>query len=100
MTKISLKVVVAGRTYPLSVKESEQEAILQSAKEINDNIKVLRDNYAVKDVQDLLAMSALQIATKARQNSSNENNNSEDSSNHEDVINRLKDLTNQVDSEL
>ena len=31
MAKLSLKVVVAGRTYPLSVSEDEQEKVLKAA---------------------------------------------------------------------
>jgi len=64
MAKLSLKVVVAGRTYPLSVNENEQEKVLKAAEDINKAIKLLQDNYAVKDKQDLLAMTALQLATK------------------------------------
>lgn len=64
MAKLSLKVVVAGRTYPLSVNESEQEKVLKAAEDINKAIKLLQENYAVKDKQDLLAMTALQLATK------------------------------------
>lgn len=64
MAKLSLKVVVAGRTYPLSVEESEEKRVLKSANDINKAIKLLQDNYAVKDMQDLLAMTALQLASK------------------------------------
>lgn len=64
MAKLSLKVVVAGRTYPLSVNESEQEKVQKAAEDINKAIKLLQENYAVKDMQDLLAMTALQLATK------------------------------------
>ena len=64
MAKLSLKVVVAGRTYPLSVHENEQEQVQKAAADINKAIKLLQDNYAVKDMQDLLAMTALQLATK------------------------------------
>lgn len=64
MAKLSLKVVVAGRTYPLSVNENEQEKVLKAAEDINKAIKLLQENYAVKDKQDLLAMTALQLATK------------------------------------
>ncbi len=64
MAKLSLKVVVAGRTYPLSVEEHEEKKVLDAAKDINKAIKLLQDNYAVKDMQDLLAMTALQLATK------------------------------------
>ena len=65
MAKLSLKVVVAGRTYPLSVNENEQEKVLKAAEDINKAIKLLQENYAVKDKQDLLAMTALQLATKS-----------------------------------
>lgn len=64
MSKLSLKVVVAGRTYPLSVEENEAEKVEAAAKDINKAIKLLQDNYAVKDMQDLLAMTALQLAVK------------------------------------
>ena len=64
MAKLSLKVVVAGRTYPLSVTENEEQRVLKAAEDINKSIKLLQENYAVKDVQDLLAMTALQLASK------------------------------------
>ena len=64
MSKLSLKVVVAGRTYPLSVEENEVQKVEAAAKDINKAVKMLQDNYAVKDMQDLLAMTALQLAVK------------------------------------
>jgi cell division protein ZapA len=64
MAKLSLKVVVAGRTYPLSVTEKEEKRVLKAAEDINKSIKLLQENYAVKDMQDLLAMTALQLASK------------------------------------
>ena len=67
MAKLSLKVVVAGRTYPLSVTESEEKRVLKAAEDINKSIKLLQKNYAVKDMQDLLAMTALQLASKGSQ---------------------------------
>lgn len=65
MSKISLKIVVAGRSYPLSVNAGEEKKVLKAADDINKSIKLLQDNYAVKDMQDLLAMTALQLATKS-----------------------------------
>jgi cell division protein ZapA (FtsZ GTPase activity inhibitor) len=66
MEKKSLSIVVAGRTYPLTVSEGEQERVLSAAEDINKAIQILKENYAVKDMQDLLAMAALQLATKSR----------------------------------
>ena len=62
MEKISLKVIIAGRTYPLTINKDEETAIMNAAEKINSNIKKLQGNYAVKDMQDLLAMTALQLA--------------------------------------
>ena len=64
MSEISIKVNIGTRTYPLTVKPEEEDVIRQAAKNINDSIKNRQDNYAVKDVQDLLAMTALQLATQ------------------------------------
>lgn len=64
MEKQSLKVVVAGRTYPLTVTQQEVEKVQAAAEEINKSIKALQKNYAVKDMQDLLAMTSLQLAVK------------------------------------
>jgi cell division protein ZapA len=64
MSKVSLKITIAGRTYPLNVLESEQGKVLKAAEDINKAIELLSKSYAVKDTQDLLAMSALQLVTK------------------------------------
>ena len=68
MSSLSIKVTIAGRTYPLTIERSEEEIIRKAAAEINKNIDSLKNNYAVKDVQDLLAMTALQFATKNVEN--------------------------------
>ena len=63
MSELSIKVNIAGRTYPLTIARDEEEKIRKAASQINENIKHLQDNYAVKDMQDLLAMTALQFST-------------------------------------
>ena len=95
MAKLSLKVVVAGRTYPLSVSEDEQEKVLKAAEDINKAIKLLQDNYAVKDMQDLLAMTALQLASK-----SDGKKNSDDSNSTEllDIQTKLEQLSDDLDA--
>jgi cell division protein ZapA len=64
MSKVSLKITIAGRTYPLNVLETEQNKVLKAADDINKAIELLSKSYAVKDTQDLLAMSALQLITR------------------------------------
>ena len=74
MEKLSLNVVIGGRTYPLKVNVGEEVQIQKAAEDINRAIRLLQENYAVKDMQDLLAMSSLQLLSKAsnRMNKSDE----------------------------
>lgn len=72
MSNISVKVVIAGRTYPITVKLEEESQVKQAAKLINDKIKEYEENYFVRDKQDLLAMCALQLASEMKQNAPTE----------------------------
>jgi|TARA_B110000037_G_C16932026_1_gene429012 cell division protein ZapA (FtsZ GTPase activity inhibitor) len=65
MGQLSIKVNIAGRTYPLTIERSEEEMIRKAADNINESVKNLKEDYAVKDIQDLLAMTALQLSTKS-----------------------------------
>ena len=65
MGQLSIKVNIAGRSYPLTIERSEEEMIRKAADNINESVKNLKENYAVKDIQDLLAMTALQLSTKS-----------------------------------
>lgn len=62
MSELSIKVVIGGRTYPLTINREDEEKIRKSVSEIENNIKNLKENYAVIDMQDLLAMTALEYA--------------------------------------
>ena len=62
MSELSIKVVIGGRTYPLTINREDEEKIRKSVSEIEKNIKNLKENYAVNDMQDLLAMTALEYA--------------------------------------
>ena len=64
MSKVSLKITLAGRTYPLNVPASDEEKVTKAAADINKAVEMLRKNYAVNDHQDLIAMSALQLLAK------------------------------------
>jgi cell division protein ZapA len=68
MPKVSLKLEIAGRTYPISVLETEQERVLEASKTLNDAINALKKQYAVNDLQDLMAMASLQLILKSNQN--------------------------------
>lgn len=93
MGKISLKVVVAGRTYPLTVHDHEEARVVKAAEDINRAIKVLQENYAVKDMQDLLAMTALQLASKAPGSSA-----VVEKADYSQIEQKLADLSKELDS--
>lgn len=64
MSELSIKVTIAGRSYPLTIEVDEEENVRRAAKEINNAVEALQSNYAVQDKQDLLAMVALEMSTK------------------------------------
>ncbi|MFP5470861.1 MAG: cell division protein ZapA [Bacteroidia bacterium] len=64
MSEFSINVTIAGRTYPLTIQRKEEEYVRKAAQAINDNVKNLKQNYAVKDSQDLLAMTALEYSSE------------------------------------
>jgi cell division protein ZapA len=61
MSEVSLKILIAGRTYPLTVKKEDEQDVINAAKMINEKVKEFEINYSVRDKQDLLAMSALNL---------------------------------------
>lgn len=62
--KISIKINIADRYYPLIVESSEEEGIRKAAKMINEKINLYKQRYAQKDIQDFLAMAALQYVSR------------------------------------
>ncbi|WP_339662306.1 cell division protein ZapA [uncultured Polaribacter sp.] len=95
MDKLKINIVIAGRTYPLSVNNSkEEEAMRKAAIAINKLISMYEQNYAVSDKQDVLAMSALQFASKLELQSLIKNDT------NEEEIKKLNDLTNLVSNHL
>jgi len=63
--KLSIRVNVADRYYPLRVDPSDEERIRKAARLINDKVLQYKQRYNDKDVQDFLAMAALQFVIKA-----------------------------------
>lgn len=64
MEKLSIKVNIADRYYPLKVESKDEERIRRAAKLINEKILQYKKRYSDKDIQDFLAMAALQFVTK------------------------------------
>jgi len=88
--KIKIKVNIADRVYPLTIRPDQEEAIRLSVKKIDQMMKQLEQNYAVRDKQDVLAMCSLQYATKLIQKNNfdevQDNENSKKLSNINDLI--------------
>lgn len=61
---LKIKVNIANRAYPLTIKPEEEEDIRLAVKHIGEAVKRFEERYAVQDKQDVLAMCALQIATQ------------------------------------
>ena len=64
MSELSVQISIAGRTYPLTIERKDEESLRKVAKEIQVHIDKLRQTYAVKDAQDLLAMTLLEYGTR------------------------------------
>lgn len=62
--KLSIRVNVADRYYPLKIDRSDEEKIRKAAKLINEKVIQYKQRYTDKDLQDFLAMAALQFVIK------------------------------------
>jgi cell division protein ZapA len=62
--KLSIRVQIGGRHYPLSIAPEEEEIIRRAAKLLNERMKSYRENFAVQDTQDLLSMCALEFGVR------------------------------------
>jgi hypothetical protein len=74
MSTVSVKVKIAGRYYPLNIQQEEEATLRQAEAKIQSNIDAFQEKYGVKDMQDLLAMTLLQMATKSPQSSPSTDN--------------------------
>ena len=62
--KLSIRVNVADRYYPLKIERNDEEKIRKAAKMINEKVLQYKQRYTDKDLQDFLAMAALQFVIK------------------------------------
>lgn len=64
MDKLSIKLHIANRIYPMKIERKSEEFIRNSVKKIEERLKYYEENYAIKDKQDLLAMCLIEYASK------------------------------------
>ncbi len=62
--KLSIRVNLAERYYPLKIDRGDEEKIRRAARMINEKVLQYKQKYADKDTQDFMAMAALQFVIK------------------------------------
>jgi cell division protein ZapA len=92
--KLKIKLSIADRVYPLTIDPGQEEGLRKAAKNIEQLAKKFEQNYAVRDKQDVLAMCALQFASKIEQRGID---NLEDT---REITERLRALDHLVNSKL
>ncbi|WP_222984635.1 cell division protein ZapA [Flagellimonas meishanensis] len=92
--KLKIKLSIADRVYPLTIDPKQEEGLRKAAKNIENLAKKFEQNYAVRDKQDVLAMCALQFASKIEQGGI------DSSENTKTALERLRALDDLVHSKL
>ena len=63
--RLSIRINIADRFYPLKIDRKDEEKIRKAARSINEKVLQYKQKYTDKDTQDFLAMAALQFVIKA-----------------------------------
>ena len=92
--RLKIKLSIADRVYPLTIDPAQEEGLRKAAKNIEQLAKKFEQNYAVRDKQDVLAMCALQFASKIEQHGI------EQHEDHQEVQERLRSLEGLIASKL
>jgi cell division protein ZapA (FtsZ GTPase activity inhibitor) len=90
--KLSIRVNVADRYYPLKVERENEEKIRKAARLINEKVLQYKQRYTDKDVQDFLAMAALQYVIKLTEE--------EEKLENDYIPDAIKELIQKIDSVL
>ena len=64
MSEISLKVEIAGSSYPLKLEAKDESNIKQAVELINKKISEFEKKFGIKDRKDVLAMVSLQLVSE------------------------------------
>ncbi len=88
--KLSIRVNVADRYYPLKVERENEEKIRKAARMINEKVLQYRQRYSDKDIQDFLAMAALQYVIKLTEN--------EDKLSNDQIPDAIRELIRKIDA--
>lgn len=58
MEKLSIKIKISDREYPMKVDPEDEENIRKAGKIINERLRAYREKFGIDDKQDLMAMVA------------------------------------------
>ena len=61
--EIKINVVIAERSYRMTINKADEAKVLKAAEMLNDRIKSYKQTYDYRDYQDLLSMLCLHLAT-------------------------------------
>ncbi|MBS0010033.1 MAG: cell division protein ZapA [Bacteroidales bacterium] len=90
--RLSIRVNVADRYYPLKIGRDEEERIRKAARMINEKVLQYKQKYVDKDIQDFLAMAALQYVIQLLDNKWEEG--------EEDVSQSIRDISDRINTVL
>ncbi|MGM0530220.1 MAG: cell division protein ZapA [Bacteroidota bacterium] len=88
--KLSIRINLADRYYPLKIEAKDEERIRTAAKLINEKILQYKQRYTDKDNQDFLAMAALQFVIKYLEN--------EEKADNQPIMEDLKELNEELEA--
>lgn len=69
--KLSIRVNIAERYYPLKVDRNDEEKVRRAVKLINEKVLGYKQRHGDKDVQDWLAMACMFFALKVVESEAN-----------------------------
>ena len=60
--QLRINIKIEGRVYPLNIDRKDEEKHRIAAKQVNETLSKFKELFRDKDAQDILAMTAFQLA--------------------------------------
>ena len=98
MSKETIEVNIAGRSYPLSVLPEEVQGVQDAASAIDERLTELKSQFAVQDRIDLFAMTALQLSIRVKQLENAEAKSASDEDEEEFTVELVDELIKRMNS--
>lgn len=89
MEKLSIKVKIADREYPMKVDPEEEGTIRNAGKRINEMIASYKEAFKIDDKQDLLAMVAFDCLVEKTKSQTEFDNETSVNTNRLEFLNKL-----------